>query len=219
MTSPCSSPCQIFYRDVIYRTFSGNTAFQMNWHVFSFSSLYPFLSLLIFIMTSSFFCSFVLSYTPRFAHLLVSSAALSGVEGTNCICRSPCNMTRYNKELSMVKIPSKTSARYLEKKFNRSEKYITWVLPRHIKSTFNPPSFQKYLRFLRDSPNFLIVVLVIPFAGFILQSYTPHYSHQFAKLPVNVPPHIQDQRYWRGLVNDHKPAQEQPVLLAATSRV
>uniref|UniRef100_A0A8C2FRE8 Acid-sensing (proton-gated) ion channel 2 n=2 Tax=Cyprinus carpio TaxID=7962 RepID=A0A8C2FRE8_CYPCA len=47
------------------------------------------------------------------------------VEGTNCICRSPCNMTRYNKELSMVKIPSKTSARYLEKKFNRSEKYIT----------------------------------------------------------------------------------------------
>uniref|UniRef100_A0A8C1C5Z5 Acid-sensing ion channel 2 n=1 Tax=Cyprinus carpio carpio TaxID=630221 RepID=A0A8C1C5Z5_CYPCA len=52
-------------------------------------------------------------------------AALSAVEGTSCICRSPCNMTRYNKELSMVKIPSKTSARYLEKKFNRSEKYIT----------------------------------------------------------------------------------------------
>ncbi|KAI7803699.1 putative acid-sensing ion channel 2 [Triplophysa rosa] len=52
-------------------------------------------------------------------------AALSSVEGTNCICRSSCNMTRYNKELSMVKIPSKTSARYLEKKFNRSEKYIT----------------------------------------------------------------------------------------------
>ncbi|XP_065111570.2 acid-sensing ion channel 2 isoform X2 [Paramisgurnus dabryanus] len=52
-------------------------------------------------------------------------AALSAVEGTNCICRSPCNMTRYNKELSMVKIPSKTSARYLEKKFNKSEKYIT----------------------------------------------------------------------------------------------
>ncbi|XP_072549287.1 acid-sensing ion channel 2 isoform X1 [Salminus brasiliensis] len=52
-------------------------------------------------------------------------AALSAVEGSNCICRNPCNMTRYNKELSMVKIPSKTSARYLEKKFNRSEKYIT----------------------------------------------------------------------------------------------
>nr|XP_055047965.1 acid-sensing ion channel 2 isoform X3 [Misgurnus anguillicaudatus] len=52
-------------------------------------------------------------------------AALSAVEGTNCVCRSPCNMTRYNKELSMVKIPSKTSARYLEKKFNKSEKYIT----------------------------------------------------------------------------------------------
>ncbi|XP_048101282.1 acid-sensing ion channel 2 isoform X3 [Alosa alosa] len=52
-------------------------------------------------------------------------AALSAAESSNCVCRTPCNMTRYNKELSMVKIPSKTSARYLEKKFNRSEKYIT----------------------------------------------------------------------------------------------
>ncbi|XP_063079136.1 acid-sensing ion channel 2 [Engraulis encrasicolus] len=51
--------------------------------------------------------------------------ALSAEESSSCICRTPCNMTRYNKELSMVKIPSKTSARYLEKKFNRSEKYIT----------------------------------------------------------------------------------------------
>ncbi|NXE99934.1 ASIC2 protein, partial [Menura novaehollandiae] len=38
---------------------------------------------------------------------------------------TPCNLTRYNKELSMVKIPSKTSAKYLEKKFNKSEKYIS----------------------------------------------------------------------------------------------
>ncbi|XP_036408472.1 acid-sensing ion channel 2 isoform X1 [Megalops cyprinoides] len=45
-------------------------------------------------------------------------------ENSNCVCRTPCNMTRYNKELSMVRIPSKTSARYLEKKFNKSEKYI-----------------------------------------------------------------------------------------------
>lgn len=57
----------------------------------------------------------------------LAAAALSSVEGSSCMCRNPCNMTRYNKELSMVKIPSKTSARYLEKKFNRSEKYITWV--------------------------------------------------------------------------------------------
>ncbi|XP_057244082.1 acid-sensing ion channel 2-like, partial [Malurus melanocephalus] len=42
-----------------------------------------------------------------------------------CTCRTPCNLTRYNKELSMVKIPSKTSAKYLEKKFNKSEKYIS----------------------------------------------------------------------------------------------
>ncbi|XP_035254020.1 acid-sensing ion channel 2-like isoform X2 [Anguilla anguilla] len=46
-------------------------------------------------------------------------------ENNNCLCRTPCNTTRYNKELSMVKIPSKTSARYLEKKFNKSEKYIS----------------------------------------------------------------------------------------------
>ncbi|XP_017274913.1 acid-sensing ion channel 2 isoform X2 [Kryptolebias marmoratus] len=52
-------------------------------------------------------------------------AKLSAVESSSCMCRTPCNMTRYNKELSMVKIPSKTSARYLQKKFNKSEKYIT----------------------------------------------------------------------------------------------
>ncbi|KAG7234770.1 hypothetical protein INR49_003984, partial [Caranx melampygus] len=52
-------------------------------------------------------------------------AKLSAVESSNCMCRTPCNMTRYNKELSMVKIPSKTSARYLQKKFNKTEKYIT----------------------------------------------------------------------------------------------
>lgn len=56
---------------------------------------------------------------------LLCEAKLSAVESSNCMCRTPCNMTRYNKELSMVKIPSKTSARYLQKKFNKSEKYIT----------------------------------------------------------------------------------------------
>lgn len=33
-------------------------------------------------------------------------------------------MTRYSKELSFVKIPSKASAKYLAKKYNRSEQYI-----------------------------------------------------------------------------------------------
>ncbi|KAM4700360.1 acid-sensing ion channel 1 isoform 1-T1 [Discoglossus pictus] len=41
-----------------------------------------------------------------------------------CVCETPCNMTRYGKELSMVKIPSKASARYLAKKYNKSEQYI-----------------------------------------------------------------------------------------------
>ncbi|XP_073796313.1 acid-sensing ion channel 1C isoform X3 [Danio rerio] len=42
-----------------------------------------------------------------------------------CVCDTPCNMTRYGKELSMVKIPSKASAKYLAKKFNKTEQYIT----------------------------------------------------------------------------------------------
>ncbi|XP_049602943.1 acid-sensing ion channel 1C isoform X2 [Syngnathus scovelli] len=41
-----------------------------------------------------------------------------------CVCQTPCNMTRYGKELSMVKIPSKASAKYLAKKFNKTEQYI-----------------------------------------------------------------------------------------------
>ncbi|XP_012581730.1 PREDICTED: acid-sensing ion channel 2 isoform X2 [Condylura cristata] len=50
---------------------------------------------------------------------------LAEKDSNYCLCRTPCNLTRYNKELSMVKIPSKTSAKYLEKKFNKSEKYIS----------------------------------------------------------------------------------------------
>ncbi|XP_043922254.1 acid-sensing ion channel 3 [Protopterus annectens] len=41
-----------------------------------------------------------------------------------CVCDTPCSMTRYGKELSMVKIPSKASAKYLAKKFNKTEQYI-----------------------------------------------------------------------------------------------
>ncbi|XP_074842466.1 acid-sensing ion channel 3 [Carettochelys insculpta] len=42
-----------------------------------------------------------------------------------CVCRTPCDLVRYNKELSMVKIPSKASAKYLAKKYNKSEQYIS----------------------------------------------------------------------------------------------
>lgn len=45
-----------------------------------------------------------------------------------CVCQTPCNMTRYGKELSMVKIPSKASAKYLAKKFNKSEQYIGYEI-------------------------------------------------------------------------------------------
>lgn len=41
-----------------------------------------------------------------------------------CSCQTPCETVRYSKELSVVKIPSKASAKYLAKKYNRSEQYI-----------------------------------------------------------------------------------------------
>lgn len=43
-----------------------------------------------------------------------------------CPCETPCNLTRYGKELSMVKIPSKGSARYLSRKYDKSEDYIRY---------------------------------------------------------------------------------------------
>lgn len=45
-------------------------------------------------------------------------------DNTFCVCETPCNTTRYSKELSFVKIPSKASAKYLAKKFNKTEQYI-----------------------------------------------------------------------------------------------
>nr|XP_036855236.1 acid-sensing ion channel 3 isoform X3 [Manis javanica] len=41
-----------------------------------------------------------------------------------CACPNPCTSTRYAKELSMVRIPSRAAARYLARKHNRSEAYI-----------------------------------------------------------------------------------------------
>ncbi|XP_058389189.1 acid-sensing ion channel 3 isoform X1 [Diceros bicornis minor] len=41
-----------------------------------------------------------------------------------CACPNPCATTRYAKELSMVRIPSRAAARYLARKYNRSEAYI-----------------------------------------------------------------------------------------------
>nr|XP_028596821.1 acid-sensing ion channel 4 isoform X1 [Podarcis muralis] len=41
-----------------------------------------------------------------------------------CVCPTPCNLTRYGKEISMVRMPNKGSARYLARKYNRNETYI-----------------------------------------------------------------------------------------------
>ncbi|NXV82217.1 ASIC1 protein, partial [Atlantisia rogersi] len=64
--------------------------------------------------------------SPSRHHLLISPCPDFLVEKDNeyCVCEMPCNVTRYGKELSMVKIPSKASAKYLAKKYNKSEQYI-----------------------------------------------------------------------------------------------
>ncbi|XP_032955109.1 acid-sensing ion channel 3 isoform X7 [Rhinolophus ferrumequinum] len=41
-----------------------------------------------------------------------------------CTCPNPCASTRYAKELSMVRMPSRPATRYLARKYNRSEAYI-----------------------------------------------------------------------------------------------
>lgn len=55
---------------------------------------------------------------PNFSDFLVEK------DNDYCVCETPCNLTRYGKELSFVKIPSKASAKYLAKKFNKTEQYI-----------------------------------------------------------------------------------------------
>ncbi|XP_063068036.1 acid-sensing ion channel 4-A-like [Engraulis encrasicolus] len=51
-------------------------------------------------------------------------ASLQKSEGDVCPCETPCNVTRYGKEMSMVKIPSRGSARYLSRKYHKTEEYI-----------------------------------------------------------------------------------------------
>ncbi|XP_041424207.1 acid-sensing ion channel 1C [Xenopus laevis] len=50
--------------------------------------------------------------------------ALIMANNQSCPCGTPCRTERYQKELSMVKIPSNASAKYLAKKYNKSVEYI-----------------------------------------------------------------------------------------------
>lgn len=60
----------------------------------------------------------------RWALVFLAADFLVERDNDVCVCETPCNMTRYSKELSFVKIPSKASAKYLAKKYNKSEQYI-----------------------------------------------------------------------------------------------
>ncbi|XP_057359485.1 acid-sensing ion channel 4 isoform X1 [Manis pentadactyla] len=53
-----------------------------------------------------------------------SPDSLGGGSEGPCFCPTPCNLTRYGKEISMVRIPNRGSARYLARKYNRNETYI-----------------------------------------------------------------------------------------------
>lgn len=63
-------------------------------------------------------------FFPLFIPLSPCPDFLVEKDNEYCVCEMPCNVTRYGKELSMVKIPSKASAKYLAKKYNKSEQYI-----------------------------------------------------------------------------------------------
>ncbi|XP_070311338.1 acid-sensing ion channel 3 isoform X3 [Odocoileus virginianus] len=62
-----------------------------------------------------------------------------------CRCPNPCASTRYAKELSMVRMPSRAAARYLARKHNRSEAYIecsgteSWAVASGTESTPRGP--------------------------------------------------------------------------------
>ncbi|TRZ00402.1 hypothetical protein DNTS_031939, partial [Danionella cerebrum] len=63
-------------------------------------------------------------------------ASLQKSTGDLCPCQTPCNVTRYGKELSMVKIPSRGSARYLSRKYHKSEEYIRQAKPQQLRDFF-----------------------------------------------------------------------------------
>lgn len=67
-------------------------------------------------------CSKVFLSCLTCSSLLTDTAVEDSQE--RCVCPTPCNLTRYGKEISMVRMPNKGSARYLARKYNRNETYI-----------------------------------------------------------------------------------------------
>lgn len=67
------------------------------------------------------------SALPHCTWCLCVADSLGGGSGGPCFCPTPCNLTRYGKEISMVRIPNRGSARYLARKYNRNETYIRYV--------------------------------------------------------------------------------------------
>ena len=41
-----------------------------------------------------------------------------------CVCKTPCTVRRYSKEISLMKLPSESSVDYLSVKFKKTPEYI-----------------------------------------------------------------------------------------------
>ena len=41
-----------------------------------------------------------------------------------CVCKTPCTVRRYSKEISLMKLPSESSVDYLAVKFKKTPEYI-----------------------------------------------------------------------------------------------
>lgn len=95
---------------------------SLGWHFVCHPRVTINLSVPVFsVLWSLYLPSLCLSVYSYFLDFLVER------DNDYCVCETPCNMTRYGKEMSFVKIPSKASAKYLAKKFNKTEQYIAWV--------------------------------------------------------------------------------------------
>lgn len=86
---------------------------------------------------------YVQKFIRNFWFLFPFSDFLVERDNDYCVCETPCNMTRYSKELSFVKIPSKASAKYLAKKYNKSEQYIKWAINDHCIDEITPVIHKK----------------------------------------------------------------------------
>ena len=116
--------------------------------------------------------------------LCVADSLGGGSEGP-CFCPTPCNLTRYGKEISMVRIPNRGSARYLARKYNRNETYIRYVcvcVCVRVCVWWRPPSTGLVHGGDREQGAALLIRSLLPGMFFTVLSFEP--------IPTHPPSHI-----------------------------